>query len=159
MEYADLDNHHIEGFAAHGGARISLPLISHIEGNLWMGGCIGGVRLPDDFLYIVSLYPWEQYTLGQDTRRIEIKMYDAAENPDQQDLDRAVQTVLYCVEEGKTLVHCQAGLNRSGLVSALALIRMGHSPQEAVDLLRTRRGNVVLCNPVFENLVLNSKEA
>ncbi len=49
------------------------------------------------------------------------------------------------------LVHCQAGLNRSGVVTALALMLNGDvaTADKAIALLRARRGEAVLCNPLF----------
>ena len=49
----------------------------------------------------------------------------------------------------RVLIRCQAGLNRSGLVMALVLIREGHSPEEAVELIRATRGEIALCNDIF----------
>src|SRR6187402_628518 len=43
-----------------------------IRGELWQGGCIGGLRLPEDFDFVLSLYPWERYVLGENTERTEI---------------------------------------------------------------------------------------
>jgi protein-tyrosine phosphatase len=40
----------------------------------------------------------------------------------------------------RVLVHCVQGLNRSGMVIARALMFMGHDVEEAVDLVRRRRG-------------------
>jgi protein-tyrosine phosphatase len=51
-------------------------------------------------------------------------------------------------------VHCQAGLNRSGLVTALALILNGMSPERAIGLLRQKRTPLVLCNGAFEAWLL-----
>jgi protein-tyrosine phosphatase len=51
---------------------------------------------------------------------------------------------------GATAHNCQAGLNRSGLVAALALIRDGMTPAQAIELLRSKRSPAVLCNPTFE---------
>jgi protein-tyrosine phosphatase len=48
------------------------------------------------------------------------------------------------------LVHCQAGLNRSGVVVARALMADGMSAVEAVSLIRERRSPACLCNPAFE---------
>lgn len=146
---ADFESHHIEGWAVHGGAHFSVPLVSHIVDNLWTGGCIGGVRLGDDFTTVVSLYPWEQYAIGRDTDRVEIRMYDAGETPAPESLLEAVACVLIGLDDGKTLVHCQAGLNRSGLVAALTLMALGMTPDEAVELLREKRCDAVLCNPAF----------
>lgn len=158
-EMTDLTSHHIEGYAraaleAGRPGAFSVPLVSHIEGNLWMGGCIGGVRLPDDFRFVFSLYPWEKYVIGPDTQRVELAMYDSAEMPNEKTLHDAADQVVRALAQGKTLVHCQAGLNRSGLVSALALMKLGRTPREAIDLLREKRHPIVLCNEAFENWLL-----
>jgi hypothetical protein len=156
---ADWQNHHIEGYAiaaieAGRDGHFQAPLISHIEGNLYVGGCIDGVRLEDDFRHVVSLYPWERYAIGPDTRLHEYEMYDATEVPDETLLIGIADDVNRYLIEGKTLVHCQAGLNRSNLVAALALIRGGRPPAAAVALLRSKRSPVVLCNQTFESWLL-----
>jgi len=162
----DLNSHHIEGYANAvfdqgnpESSHFDVPLISHIEGNLWMGGCIGGVRLDDDFKHVVSLYPWEQYSLTRFTDRAEFQLYDGADIPDERLLGRAVRYTNRCLEDGKTLVHCQAGLNRSGLISALSLIERGWSPGHAIQLLRAKRHDLVLCNKAFEEYLLEQTPA
>lgn len=155
---ADFASHHIEGYAraareAGKDGHFSVPLISHIEGNLWTGGCRNGVALPDDFAYVVSLYPWERYNLGYATGRVEVRMYDAADQAMGQ-VDDIAQSVVKFVEQGKTLVHCQAGLNRSGLIAARALMLMGRTAAEAIALLREKRCDMVLCNEAFERWLL-----
>lgn len=52
------------------------------------------------------------------------------------------------------LIRCQAGVNRSGLVTALVLMLEGHTPQEAIDLIRRRRSPWALNNADFENWLL-----
>lgn len=49
----------------------------------------------------------------------------------------------------KVLIRCQAGLNRSGLISALVLIRAGYTSDDAVDTIRAARGVSALHNPDF----------
>jgi protein-tyrosine phosphatase len=56
----------------------------------------------------------------------------------------------------RVLVHCTEGLNRSGVVVARALMDMGMTATEAIDLVRQRRGPSVdgfpaLSNPAFED--------
>jgi len=51
----------------------------------------------------------------------------------------------------RVLVRCQAGINRSGLVMALMLIREGYSAEDAINLMREKRGRAVLTNKHFEN--------
>lgn len=156
---ADVTNHHIQGFAtaaidAGEPGYFSMPLISHIHGNLFVGGCIDGVKLPGEFRHVVSLYTGQRYELGRNTDRIEIEMYDVEEMPDFGELyEIAAKVNDYCAE-GQTLVHCQAGLNRSNLVAGLALILAGMVPADAIALLRTRRSPVVLCNKTFEQWLL-----
>ena len=49
----------------------------------------------------------------------------------------------------KVLVRCQAGWNRSGIITALALIKDGYKPKDAIDLIRARRSPHALCNADF----------
>lgn len=39
----------------------------------------------------------------------------------------------------RVLIHCAAGINRSGLLSAAALIRGGHDPEDAIARVREAR--------------------
>lgn len=152
---SDPTTHPISGFAVTAmdqglDGDFSCPLISHIEGNLWTGGCIDGVRLPDEFRYVHSLYPWEKYLLDEDTRRVEIEMRDSLDQALDQ-VDQIAQEVVDTCRLGRTLVHCQAGLNRSGLIAGRALILQGRSADEAIRLLREKRSPMVLCNKSFED--------
>lgn len=156
MNIADLKanidpvNYPIEGIAREGNTPFSMSLITHIEGNLWTGGCIDGVRLPDDFRYVVSLYPWERYVLGSLTQREEIRMYDSKTQGFEQVDDLGLK-VMRMLKVGKTLVHCQAGLNRSSLIAGRALVHLGYTGAEAIALLRQKRSPAVLCNKHFED--------
>lgn len=49
----------------------------------------------------------------------------------------------------RVLIRCQAGLNRSGLVTALVLMRAGYSAQEAIDRIRFLRDPQCLYNQGF----------
>lgn len=149
-QHADLEAHHIEGIAREGNVPFDVPLISHIVGDLWTGGCIGGARLPDDFVHVVSLYPWEHYVLGEDTTRSEYKLYDSRDVPTGT-IHEIADEVVDSLEAGKTLVHCQAGLNRSNLVAGLALVKLGMTPDQAITLIRDRRSPAALCNQTFEH--------
>ena len=58
----------------------------------------------------------------------------------------------------RVLIRCQAGLNRSGIVMALVLIRDGYAPADAIKLMREKRSSWVLCNKSFEDYLLNLNE-
>lgn len=153
MKQADLTSHHVEGISSYRDVPFNVPLFSHIEGNLWMGGC--PVRsAPEEFEYIVSLYPWEPYKLAQFQVRTEAQMQDVLTIPDEEQLYTLAECVNTYKRQGVTLVHCQAGLNRSGLVAALALIEEGMKAVKAISLLRTKRSPAVLCNQIFEEWLL-----
>ncbi|GAB3262402.1 protein-tyrosine phosphatase family protein [Nocardioides dilutus] len=49
----------------------------------------------------------------------------------------------------RVLVRCSGGLNRSGLVVASSLVRLGHAPDDAIALVRRARGPWALTNPGF----------
>lgn len=151
----------MSGTSFHGNKNFDVPYISEVVGaeNLWQGGCTNFLRLPGHIEHLVSLYPWEQYDVEHDLdSRLEVRMYDSIDHgPDMVQVERLADWVNACRRQGPTLVHCQAGLNRSGLVAAIALLRDGtkRTPQEAIDLLRSSRSPAVLCNPLFERMVLD----
>lgn len=68
---------------------------------------------------------------------------------------RAASRVARRLRAGRrVLVTCQMGLNRSGLVAALAMHEVyGMSPDEIVKRLRGARGMWALSNPNFERLL------
>ena len=154
---ADLDTHHIEGIAREGRTPFSVPLISHVKDNLWQGGCVGGVSLQGRFRHIISLYPWERYNPGGAELLdsfVEVVLYDGPQVPDENQLYSLAKWVNICKQHGPTLVHCQAGLNRSALVTTLSLVLDGMAPTEAIALLRAYRSPAVLCNKAFEKWLL-----
>ena len=152
-QFTDVNSHYIEGGRPDTGT-LKIPLISQVTDNLWQGGCIGGVKLPEDFKYVVSLYMWEEYTIPDTCTRITVKMYDSAREPDGALVRALGNLVADLSRAGKTLVHCQAGLNRSGLICATSLIEQGWEPEAAIKLLREKRSPAVLCNQTFENWLL-----
>lgn len=131
-----------------GNTPFAMPIITHVKDNLWQGGFVPGIDLGSDFDYIVSLYPWEKWpTKGE---RKEFRLYDS-HDVDTRGVYDAAQVINQYLDTGKNvLVHCQAGLNRSALVTATALMQRGMSADEAIRLLREKRSPAVLCNPTFE---------
>ena len=59
----------------------------------------------------------------------------------------------------RVLVRCQAGLNRSGLVTALILIKDGYSAEQAISLIRENRGEDALFNNNFYSWLLEEGES
>lgn len=54
----------------------------------------------------------------------------------------------------RVLVTCRSGLNRSGLISAIAIrILTGASAQEAIDAVRHGRSEFALNNTMFEKII------
>src|SRR3954454_1122396 len=49
----------------------------------------------------------------------------------------------------RVLIRCQAGLNRSGLVTALVLMLDGYDAAAAISLIRRHRSSWALCNRPF----------
>jgi hypothetical protein len=60
------------------------------------------------------------------------------------------------VRDGKHVaVNCLAGVNRSGLLVARALIELGSSPEEAIEAVRVARGPMALSNQRFVHFLLD----
>lgn len=145
----------MRGVAVHGGTPFDVPYISEVTDNLWQGGCATGLVLPAHIEHVVSLYPWERYTVRHELdSMLSVRLYDSLDVAGRDDLVALARWVNRCRRLGPTLVHCQAGLNRSGLVAGLALVLDGRDPSEAIALLRESRSPAVLCNPAFEAWLL-----
>jgi len=148
--------HRITGYVTHAmnkgiDPRVDIPLISHVEGAFYQGGCIPGVRLPDGFDYVLSVSPWHLYDVPEGVEYNKVQMYDALDQACDE-VDDLAHDLDYRLQEGQTcLVHCQAGLNRSGVVAARTLMLRGHTADDALRILREKRSPLVVCNDGFEN--------
>jgi protein-tyrosine phosphatase len=141
---------HLTGYTGHKNLYIDVPFISHIQGNLYQGGCAPGMILPPNIVNVVSLYPWERYTVEHQLHSfLEVRMHDSL-TQDLEQVDTIAGWVNARLDDGPTLVHCQAGINRSSLVTARALMLQGMPASDAIDLLRERRSPACLCNSTFE---------
>jgi protein-tyrosine phosphatase len=147
----------MRGTTVHGNLYFDVPFISQIDGNLWQGGCESGLVLPNFIEHLVSLYPWEKYTILHELKScLYVQMYDSTSQGFEQ-VEELARLVNECCEDGPTLVSCQAGLNRSGLVAARALMLRGMTGAEALALIREKRSPASLCNPAFERWILEHK--
>ena len=140
---------HMVGVSAHGLMPFDVPFMSEIVPNLWLGGCEEGLVLPTFIKHLVSLYPWEKYTVHHELQSsLIMRMYDSTDQAFDQ-VDSLARWVNDSRDWAPTLVHCQAGLNRSSLVVCRALMLAGMPSDEAIDLVRTKRSPACLSNPSF----------
>ena len=58
----------------------------------------------------------------------------------------------------RVLIRCQAGMNRSSLVTALVLMRDGMNPEDAIELIRNKRSPYVFSNKHFLEYVESWKK-
>ena len=145
-------------------------LYSEIIENLFMGGTDDNdvIHLPanpyarrDDLPFdsIVTMYAWarpadwkvQEYRYGIPDARIS-----------DMDLSRLRQAVNWGFKQWKkgdrVLVRCQAGLNRSGLVTALILMKSGMRPEDAIRTIRTNRADIALFNEHYVRWLMTKGE-
>lgn len=145
----------LDAWSNHGGMRLRMPFMTEVAENLWHGGVEHGLILPDFVAYKLSLYQWEDYSIGHDLKESKtVEMYDSTD----QGFEQVLELAEWVNERrllGPVFVHCQAGLNRSSLVVAAALVGLGDvaDGSEAIDLIRAKRDPACLCNPAFERWV------
>ena len=147
-----------------------LPLYSEILPNLWQGGTDddetiyrGQKRLPTisdrkEFDVVVTL---DTYTLpvGWLVKELRFGFPDGpvdAETYEQVELISDWAFIEWHAGN-RVLVRCQAGLNRSGLVTGLILLKSGKKADEVVKLIRSKRGDYALSNDQFLQYLLNWK--
>jgi protein-tyrosine phosphatase len=91
---------------------------------------------------IVALDDWE-YTWSPPVPENHLYVHYPIDDGDTVDpkTREVARLVAGVVEDGhRVLVHCVQGLNRSGMVIARALMFLGYGVEEAIDLVRVRRG-------------------
>ena len=138
------------------------PLYSEVAPNLFMGGTDDNATIDqaqklrhfegtNEFDCVVTLYAWAApANWGVEERRFGF--------PDSNIIEEYILTILELAQwahskwaAGKRVnIRCQAGLNRSGLVTALTLMISGMSADEAIITLREKRSDYALCNREYE---------
>ena len=147
------------------------PLYSEVAPNLFMGGTDDSATIDqaqklrhfdgsNEFDCVVTLYAWAApANWGVEERRFGF--------PDANIIEEYLPTIIELAQwahakwaAGKRVnIRCQAGLNRSGLVTALTLMISGMSADEAIDTLREKRSSYALCNGEYEHWLLTKAEA
>ena len=105
---------------------------------------------PKPFDVVVSLCA---YTLpvGWLVKELRFAFPDGQIDPEMYaDIERVADWAYAEWKDGKrVLIRCQAGMNRSSLVTCLVLMRDGWSAADAIALLRDKRSEYVLSNQHF----------
>jgi hypothetical protein len=129
---------------------------AEVAPKLWQGGRYSAAHTPVNFDVVVNLTPLGRSVGPSYTGLyIEWPIEDACELPDPTVLHPLVDLLAELSYQGKTiLVHCQAGLNRSGLVCALVLRARSVPADNAIAAIRQARDEFALCNADFEKYVL-----
>lgn len=140
------------------------PLWSEVVDGLWQGGTAdhdtdAQLRKPmitkTDFDTVVTLYAFAN-PVDWFVRELRYGVWDSdMRDFKPEDLFDIVRLAHSDWKKGKkVLIRCQAGWNRSGLITALVLIREGMSAQNAIDLIRAKRSPHALCNSKFVEFLL-----
>jgi hypothetical protein len=133
---------------------------NEIRPHLWMGGHVwvdsAGQRrdavVGTEFDLVVSLFTREDHGPHPRVEHLVNEIPDAPLTAAQiHSVQQLAATVAEAVRNDRTvLVRCRHGYNRSGLVTAQALIELGQDAPAAIDTLRRRRSPWALYNRVFE---------
>lgn len=126
-----------------------LTQVSTILPNLDMGGNF--VDYGDyDLVVSAEAYPNPARVMGYKGIFIHLPLEDRDGEFNEDAVQMVGGIVAVSREAGKrVLVHCTAGLNRSGLIVATALMASGMSADKAIELIRLRRDTWALCNESF----------
>lgn len=123
----------------------------YVGHNLYIGGTISDYS---QFSSVVCCTP--EVICHNRTEQIThmVPFNDTNALPPERFIQHIVDLVLNDLNHGSVYVHCSAGINRSAMIVALVLVRLGRTPIEAVEHLRTTRSCSVLCNETFYNRVM-----
>lgn len=108
-----------------------------------------------EFDTVITAYAWAQ-PVDWFVKEIRLGFWDAG--TESMPIPEIMQAALIAYQDwadGKrVLIRCQAGLNRSGLITALVLIMAGYAAEEAIAIIRQNRSPYALCNEDFEKWLL-----
>jgi protein-tyrosine phosphatase len=133
-----------------------MPIISHVWQNFYVGGVEDYVVLPKHFRNVFQLFPLQTYEVNHEPVSHWKFDLDDSIKQDLSEVDEIARLVVEAGETGDTIVHCQAGMNRSCLVMSRVLQMEGFTPRESVDMIREKRTPWALCNPAFERWTLET---
>jgi protein-tyrosine phosphatase len=147
--------------------RSLLPdLWSEIIPGLFMGGIAEACNIEEDvrltkehFDTVVTLHAWSQ-PVDWYVREIRQTFHDGDTGEiNTDDLKFLVDAIEVDLSKGKKVfVRCLSGINRSGLVVALVLIRLGYPASYAISLIREKRSQWALCNEYFEQWIYENEK-
>jgi hypothetical protein len=129
-----------------------------ISGGARRGAVSGAHDFPFDA--VVSLFAWSQ-PCDWGVEELRYGFYDA--HPKHADMTRVIRAARWAHERwtggDRVLIRCQAGLNRSGLVTALVLMLDGWTARDAIRVIRERRAEVALVNDDFVDWLISDAAA
>lgn len=148
---------------------------TEVAPNLWQGGTddndIIGMKVLDaeyepritieDFDTVITLHAWSN-PADWGVKELRYPFHDGEVGRDvfAKDLFFLAKYVSDELDQGKrVLVRCLAGLNRSGLVNALVLVRQGYTAEHALSTITDARSQWVMCNEDFKKWLLSINEA
>ena len=139
-------------------------LWSEILPGLWQGGTddddvdvqktVPAIQ-PKDFDTVVTAYAWAN-PVDWFVKEIRFGFYDGTMTDfDPAELEDIVSMAYADWKRGKKVgVRCQAGMNRSGLIVALVLMKDGFTAEQAIGLIREKRSKHALFNKKFVEYLL-----
>ena len=105
---------------------------------------------------VLTLFAWAQ-PFGWGVEELRYGFADA--HPRHADMSRVVEAARWAYQRWSSgqqvLIRCQAGLNRSGLLTALVLMLAGWEAEEAIRLIRAKRSTVALFNDDFVDWLID----
>jgi protein-tyrosine phosphatase len=123
--------------------------MNEIVPGLWLGALPS--EIPSNIKYVFSMIGPQQYRLAIHQKVTAVYFEDKPEMPPEKMLHDLAEAINVCRQDGTVLVHCMAGMNRSGMVLGLALVKSGMEPKQAIKLMRAKRSPSVLFNKVFHD--------
>lgn len=141
-------------------------LWSEILPGLWQGGTddddvdvqktVPAIQ-PKHFDTVVTAYAWAN-PVDWFVKEIRFGFYDGTmADFDPAELEDIVSMAYADWKRGKKVgVRCQAGMNRSGLIVALVLMKDGFTAEQAIGLIREKRSKHALFNKKFVEYLLSN---
>ena len=132
------------------------PYSEVVSGLFQASAELSAAEMLSMFDVLIDVGGWDRWVGEPDPRYRFYPLDDGPFIPDEEMIHTVGESIAAHVREGKHVaVNCLAGVNRSGLLVGRTLIELGHSPDEAIVLVRTARGPRALSNKRFVDFLLD----
>lgn len=161
-----LSGHQVPCDAAGRHPQVPTAPWSQVAPRLWIGSSLAAQPAPEEFDSVLTCHrggAWVPAGISERQFDFPDELGRASAHTAQWALETMVEEAVswaysqWAVQRKELLIRCHTGLNRSGLLAALLLIRDGEDAEQAIARIWEYRSPYALCHPGYLELLRSAE--